>query len=290
MFCNRHHQWHQKRGKAHLFEVPHEHRFTSKYYDKEECILAIKGQKIPQALGRKVTQLCAIRGIRQHEGFATELHSSLPCFTRALNARQIMSNMVPYMEQPEDFPYCIWYPDIAEEATYREIARRYPRMKYEVGRACAVAGYTELYRELELLPEVHIAEEDRDNQSLQIFEDIMAHRETFDITDDFARSVNQDPLTYRQSYLNAETAVRSSLEIRREFHETTDGTNFKYQNKAFDITEDFGVDTASHTPLALTQATQLAMSYLYAPLPMDLPPLRKDLLILAAAYHGDIDR
>lgn len=31
-------------------------------------------------------------------------------------------------------------------------------MKYQVGRACAVAGYFDLYKVLELLPDVHIFE------------------------------------------------------------------------------------------------------------------------------------
>lgn len=60
--------------------------------------------------------------------------------------------------------------------TYRELARRYPKMRHEVGRACAVAGYTDLYLELQLLPDVSIAEEARDNEGKgrAIFDEIMA--------------------------------------------------------------------------------------------------------------------
>jgi hypothetical protein len=32
-------------------------------------------------------------------------------------------------------------------------------MRYQVGRACAAAGYFDLYKELDLLPDVSIAEE-----------------------------------------------------------------------------------------------------------------------------------
>lgn len=48
-------------------------------------------------------------------------------------------------------------------------------MKYLVGRACAVAGYYQLVKELDLLPESHIAEEARDNKQWDIFSDIMAN-------------------------------------------------------------------------------------------------------------------
>jgi len=49
-------------------------------------------------------------------------------------------------------------------------------MRHEVGRACAVAGYTDLYLELQLLPDVSIAEEARDNEGKgrAIFDEIMA--------------------------------------------------------------------------------------------------------------------
>ncbi|KAK1855664.1 hypothetical protein CCHR01_01678 [Colletotrichum chrysophilum] len=37
-------------------------------------------------------------------------------------------------------------------------------MRYQVGRACAVADYNKLYDELQLLPDVSIAEEAEDKQ------------------------------------------------------------------------------------------------------------------------------
>ena len=32
-------------------------------------------------------------------------------FTRALNARDMMSNSIPDMKEEHEFPYCIWYPE-----------------------------------------------------------------------------------------------------------------------------------------------------------------------------------
>ena len=55
----------------------------------------------------------------------------------------------------DDQPFCIWNPDIAHENTYRELARRHPAMRYQVGRACAAAGYASLYRRPAGNPSLH---------------------------------------------------------------------------------------------------------------------------------------
>ena len=66
-------------------------------------------------------------------------------------------------------------------------------MKYQVGRACAVAGYLDLYYELELLPEVHIAEEARDNGQSAIFDAAMNHyTRTVDLDRPAVASLNGD--------------------------------------------------------------------------------------------------
>jgi len=85
-----------------------------------------------------------------------------------------MSDIIPEMKEADEFPYCIWYPDVASEDTYRQLVERYPQLRYLVGRACAVAGYTQLYHELDLLPEVSIAEEARENGATAVFNHIMA--------------------------------------------------------------------------------------------------------------------
>lgn len=96
---------------------------------KKNALLLSAVKKLPHALESPTTRLCIIRGIRYHNGFATELYSQdreYPEFTRALNARSIMSGTIPDMNEPHEFPHCIWHPDIASEATYRELAQRYP--------------------------------------------------------------------------------------------------------------------------------------------------------------------
>lgn len=104
-----------------------EDRLAREQYSSVTCSAAIRGEKVPYALGFPMTRLCVIHGIRYNAGFATELRG-MPGyleFTHALNARSIMSNVIPDMTAPGEFPYCIWHPHLAAEATYRELAHRY---------------------------------------------------------------------------------------------------------------------------------------------------------------------
>ncbi|EON69336.1 hypothetical protein W97_08596 [Coniosporium apollinis CBS 100218] len=264
------------------------HILYIKKYNARDCLLAIRGEQIPQALGLDVTRLCVVRGICYHPGFAKELHGSLPEFIRALNARSIMSNEIPDMKEPDEIPYCIWHPQTATEATYRELAHRYPQMKYQIGRACAVAGYLNLYGELGLLPEVHIAEEARDNGQSAILDAIMAAGTKYAAMNDYTRTVEMDQPT--MAHLNGDTAVRSYLDIRQRYTKPSLSLNsfsLGYKTHYFDITEDWRIDEyESDEPILREDVTPL----LYTPLPADLPNVNKDLLILMAAYYGNIDR
>ena len=268
-------------------EFPHKKSLSNERYNAKECFLAIRGQCIPQTLGEEITRLCVIRGIRYHPGFAKELHGLLPEFTRALNSRDIMSNKLPEMNDPEDFPYCIWYPDTATEATYRALAARCPQMKYLIGRACAVAGHVKLFHELDLLPESHIAEEARDNQQWEIYEAIMKAEVRYNAMDDYMRTVFDKPI---RGHLNGDTAVRSYLEIKNKYMRPSDDIWEWFGGRAlgyFDIMEDDRIDEYySETIPPKDDVSHL----LYTPLPADLPTMNKDLLIEMAAYYGDIDR
>jgi hypothetical protein len=256
---------------------------VAKYY-QEDCDAAIRGEKIPQNFGSPPMRQCLIRGIRYHHGFATELqgHAKLKDVNRALNARSIMSNVIPETMASYDIPYCIWHPEVASEDTYRQLAERYPQMQYQVGRACTVAGYVALYKELNLLPDVHIAEEARDNGSTEIYGLIMAHDVKYDIMNDYERTLQSDEKNLRRAHLNGDTAVRSLLEIKQAH--SREGLKKQY----FDITEDMNVD--QYTTQLPRPAKEDVTPLLYAPLPDDLPTVNKDLLILMAAYYGNIDR
>ncbi|KFY34087.1 hypothetical protein V494_07071 [Pseudogymnoascus sp. VKM F-4513 (FW-928)] len=269
-------------------------------YNEEECSAAIRGEKLPQALASPTTRLCITHGIRYHHGFATELYSQgkeYPEFTRALNARSIMSGIIPEMNEPHEFPYCIWHPDIANEATYRELAQKYPQMRYHVGRACAAGGYTELFSELDLLPEISIAEEARDNQDSgrAIFDAIMASPVKYAVMDDYERAVElNNPRA--GACLNGDTAVRSSLDEKGwhvSYAHSDDMIRMgSYQPWRrmfyFDIAEDGHVDNDQSEDENAPDPE--VVQYLYTPLPADLPHVNKDILIIHAAYEGNVDR
>lgn len=272
-------------------------------YDRNACKAAINGEKIPHALGLPLTRHCVVRGIRYHHGFGEELRGTLPKFTRALNARSIMSNHIPVMDNDKEFPYCIWYPQAASEATYRELVCKYPKMAYHVGRACAVAGYLDLYRELDILPEVHIAEEARECENTAIYEDIMSRPVRYAVVDDYTRTVSETPRS--GACLNADTAVCTTLENKQKFSiaddmdaeyvdEDEDGEPFYFVEhmghkiNTFNITEDTNIDVYDTQVRRATDSSLLDL--LTSPLPFDLPIIDKDLLILMAAYYGDIDR
>ncbi|KAL1960143.1 hypothetical protein VTO42DRAFT_8686 [Malbranchea cinnamomea] len=239
--------------------------------DVHEGIAAIKGEKIPLKLGGRFTRSCVVRGIRYNPGVATELHGAVPIFTRALNARSIMSNVIPDMNEEADFPYCFWHPDMPCEDTLRRLVSRYPtmRMRYLVGRACAAAGYVELYKELDLLPEVRIAEEARESTiggdgSRAVYEMIK-----YEVMNDYACTVAASPEQARcPAFLNGDTAKRRPYNITKD-------DNLGFQEPALD--ERF------------LEKAKFARQYLYTPLPLDLPTVDKDLLVQMAAYYGDVD-
>lgn len=279
-------------------------------YSDEDCAAAIRGESLPKALGLYVTQLCVFRGIRHHHGFGTALRGipGHPEFSRALNARDIMSNFIPEMSDPDEFPYCIWHPDVAAEEIYRQLVRRYPHLRYHVGRACAVAGYIDLYRELDLLPDPCIAEEARDHaqnaNSKRIFDEIMGQPLRWTVMDDYTRSVNLHNPTPAPYGLNADTAVASSLGWKQDFERPAPGSRFDdgYQPthplnppSYFNITEDHGIgepldDEDLHVYDQPATKESAMSDLLWNPLPHHLPEGNKDLLILMAAFYGNIDR
>ncbi|KAF2664288.1 hypothetical protein BT63DRAFT_460593 [Microthyrium microscopicum] len=267
-----------------------------KRFDSEQCILALQGKSLPLdspvAASDTRAQLAIVRGIRYHYSFARSSQinklcrdGAFPQFVRACNARFIMSNIIPEIDQSEHFPYCIWHPEFASERTYRTLAQRYPNMRYSVGRACAAAGYVDLYRELGLLPDVSIAEEAREGTENGhiIFEDIISQTVRYSIMDDYTRSINiENPRA--GAFLNGDTAVRKSLDQKRRLD--------NWSGHYFDITEDRCVDEEGYK-WSFEQTWNLESQHvplLYNPLPLDLPTVNKDLLILMAAYDGNVDR
>ncbi|KAL8393758.1 hypothetical protein RB595_003488 [Gaeumannomyces hyphopodioides] len=309
---------------------------TTKYWgesDEEDCRSALRGERLPANMGDvgAFTQWCILKGIRHHPGFGSDLRNAaraagISVLVRTLNARTIMSDQIPDIDDQAHVPYCIWYPDVASEETYRALAKRYPQMRYQVGRACAVAGYARLYRELNLLPDVSIAEEARDNlatndgRSQDIFDFIVAQPIRWTIMNDYTRTIREDNPVPAQHGLNGDTAVRSILAYSRSFlnrmwlgemdldcTRLSPSWNFLGHALAphyFNITEDWSIGevttlaleshhreyAAPDEEVVLRPKNDAMLSLLWNPLSRDLPAGDKDVLILMAAYHGDIDR
>lgn len=281
-------------------ELSLEERLHITKYSRKECIAAINGETLPYALGDPVHRLCVIR---YDNVFGTALRGMLPVFTRALNARSIMSNVVPTRESPEDIPYCIWHPETGSEETYRGLARRYPQTKYQVGRACAVAGYTNLYQELDILPDAHIAEEARECGNTEIVDLIMSQPLKYIVMNGYKLSWNTEAPD--QVRLNGETCVSWMLDVKQdirnpmgsmyerngEFHLDCIFDDLGFQESMFNITEDQHIDEhESDGNMARLLPTRLEVQLLSSPLPLELPTVQKDLLIACAAYYGDVDR
>ncbi|KAI1110892.1 hypothetical protein F5Y14DRAFT_427428 [Nemania sp. NC0429] len=256
-----------------------------------DCCAAIRGQYVPSDLTEETVQASLVRGIRLHYNFAVSrevinLASGSARFARARNARMIMSNQVPENMAQDQMPYCIWHPDLAAEDTYRKLAQRYPQMRYAVGRAAAASGYEKLYEELNLLPDVSIAEEARESGidgGRRIYESIMSSPCRYAVMDDYTLSIEtKNPPC--PAFLNGDTEVRWRLKYRAGAPEIPD-------RRLPCIEEDMHANIErvpyDHDNVHLT-AEEVRL--LHEPLPQDLPTVKKRLLTEMAAFEGNIDR
>ncbi|CEJ85890.1 hypothetical protein VHEMI03948 [[Torrubiella] hemipterigena] len=186
-------------------------RLNSEVFNHDEAVDAVHGRKLPQDLGVPTVRYCVIRGLRHHLDFAVVNASTFEkgpaMFKKAVNARLIMSNKIPDMDGPEDRPYCIWHPDLPSETALQKLVERYPDMVYQVGRVCAFAGYNDLYKTLDILPEVAIAEEAQDRGNKAIFDLIMEKPVRWKVFYDY----NVCMLDPKPANLNHDTVLYRSL-------------------------------------------------------------------------------
>jgi hypothetical protein len=150
-------------------------------------------------------------------------------------------------------------------------------MAYQVGRVCAVAGYFDLYRNLNLLPEVHIAEEARDNGSLAIFGSIISQPVRYAVFNDYERKY--EPNAPRVAVINGDICVQSLLELKQRYQESTKESSKGYWRpsydgfdvRQFDITEDMCIDTYTSDREAYSINENVVIPLLYSPLSVELP-------------------
>jgi hypothetical protein len=103
--------------------------------------------------GVYVEMLCCVRGIYHSTFFAVWWSNQPgpkgPNIEKAINARFIMNNVLsraPF--RAGCVPYLIWWPKVAQESTYRHLAKLQPEMIPQIVRACIYAGYQTLFDEL----------------------------------------------------------------------------------------------------------------------------------------------
>lgn len=115
--------------------------------------------------------LCIIHGIYHSKEFALwckdnlfEREYSIP---QAVSSRMIMDDDLSFVH--EDI-YCIWYPKLASEETYRQLYRMNKSFAYQIARACAVGNYVELIKELNIKPEMSVLFEAYNCKSIEVYE------------------------------------------------------------------------------------------------------------------------
>ncbi|WYZ43630.1 hypothetical protein EsH8_VII_000066 [Colletotrichum jinshuiense] len=266
----------------------------------EQNLAAMRGESLPDNLDTQdvLSRASVVRGIRVNLDFATSEAVTTLCvndaqFRRARNARLIMSNVLPDaadMKDPQHHPYCIWYPDFATQATYRKLAGAFPAMRYQVGRACAAAGFETLYNDLSLLPDVSIAEEARESGTdggRAIFGSIMASPFRYAVMNDYTLRINtENPKT--PAFLNGDTDVYWRLGERRLLYPQLPPSTWGISPC---IEEDLRIDTDKGVQLGERHnLTPDEARLLHQPLPLDLPTMKKALLICMAAHDGNVDR
>ncbi|KAJ5782994.1 hypothetical protein N7457_004768 [Penicillium paradoxum] len=154
-------------------------------------------------------------------------------------------------------------------------------MCYRVGQACAVAGSTSLYRELDLLPDISIAEGE------EIYGIIMTAPKGYAVINYYTRSIDlETPQT--PAFLQGEMKPRWSLEKRTPSQDlpitSADGIYIE-QNGVIGIEATAPDD--SHFVLGPEEAKVL---WTPPPLNPDLPIFERTILTQMATYDENMDR
>lgn len=140
---------------------------------------------------------------------------------------------------------------------------------------------------------MHIAEEAREAANMAIYDSIISKPVRYAVRNDYTRTVSAAPESGRLS-LDQQQAMSYSDDFDLSDEDEDEEPSYfidsrGYNINAFDITEDMNIDI-NDTEAPATTITPLLLDLLSSPLPFDLPVVNKDLLILMAAYYGDIDR
>lgn len=116
---------------------------------------------------------CVVHGVYHHKDFAYWCKNNIlgkhKDIDAAISAKMIMSNDLSYIH--EDI-YCIWYPTLALEDTYKSLYTYKPHLRQQIAHACCVAHYNDLYKQINHIPEINILKEAYDVANNFVINDI----------------------------------------------------------------------------------------------------------------------
>lgn len=247
---------------------------------------------------------CVVHGVYHDYSFALWCDdiaslSSNAIIKAAINACRIMNDDLN-IDGP--LPYCIWYPRLASQHTYRTLYSLHPHMKYSIARACVIANYVELYDEMNLLPEVNIMLEAYDANNMYMYNSIMSSCVKYYVMDDYNRRYVKPIVTNHN--LNDTCTISMIRQLPQICYDDED-LRIRYNNNIvrnsiyFDIMADgcicspadyrwyndsvngdlFNEDSITLYKLLVSQ--HICYMFIH---------VNKDVVVLHSAYHGSIDK
>ena len=154
---------------------------------------------------------CILRGIYKNLSFAYWCKDNIEkeFIQEAVSSKLIMNDDLSFVRGDI---YCIWYPQIASEETYEKLVKMREDLKYGVARACAIAGYTDLYRSLNVLPEIHVLHEALEAENCDIVKNILSDGRLYSAMDDDYGMYLDEPVPTR--FIRGVTCTRSQMADR----------------------------------------------------------------------------
>lgn len=95
----------------------------------------------------------------------------------------------------------------------------YPHLDYAIARACAIAGYTELYRSLNVLPELHILCEAQEAGSKAIEDQILPYETLYDaFSDECSFLCDPRPTKYIRGLVATKEGMEDLYRDKRQYY------------------------------------------------------------------------
>lgn len=249
------------------------------------CEDMIHSNALPGSPGLEVVQRYVFHETRCHVNFARELRGLSGRLTWSPNTLNIMSNRIPDMRALTTSRIAYRIP--ASQATFQELLQRCSQMAYFVGRVCAIAGDTDMYRERDLHPEGYNAEESYDDGGLTVINALISQPIKYRVLNATKGLLIME---LRVSWLSRLTHASGSCLIHSRASSVQPAAKFSTIRTLVSIyvssiLPGISVDAYICVPWNVDQ--EIVLLLLYSPLPADLTTIQRDIIVSAAAYCGD---